>query len=80
MRQPKKIFRDSLIENLSNFCELIPKMNLTQDNNLEELRKEAVKKLAELKPIDLRESRKDRRKAHKSAKEIMEKIKGYTKQ
>jgi len=79
MKQPKKIFRDSLISNLKDFCELIPKMNLTDDNNLEALRKEATKKLAELKPIDLRESKADRKKAHKSAKEIMNKIKGYTK-
>jgi len=78
MKEPKRIFRDSLITNLRDFCELIPKMNLTGDNNLETLRKEASKKLAELKPIDLRESKKDRKRAHKTAKEIMEKIKGYT--
>lgn len=79
MKEPKRIFRDTLISNLKDFCELIPKMNLTDDNRLESLRKEAIAKLAELKPIDLRESKADRRKAHKSAKEIMEKIKGYTK-
>ena len=78
MKEPKKVFRDSLITNLKDFCELIPKMNLTNDNNLEELRKMAAEKLAELKPLDLRESKKDRKKAHKSAKEIMEKIKDYT--
>ena len=78
MKEPKKVFRDSLITNLRDFCELIPKMNLTNDNNLEELRKEAAKKLAQLKPLDLRESKADRKKAHKSAKEIMEKIKDYT--
>lgn len=79
MKDPKKVFRDTLISNLTDFCELIPKMNLTNDNKLETLRKEAIAKLAELKPIDLRESKADRKKAHKSAKEIMEKIKGYTK-
>ncbi len=78
MKKPKKIFRDSLISNLKDFCELIPKMNLTNDNNLEELRREVAEKLAQLKLLDLRESKRDRRKAHKSAKKIMEKIKGYT--
>ena len=77
MKQPKKIFRDSLITNLRDFCELVPKLNLTNDSNLEELRQDAIKKLAELKPDDLRESKADRKKAHKSAKEIMEKMKGY---
>lgn len=79
MKEPKRIFRDSLISNLKDFCELIPKMNLTNDVELETLRKEAISKLAALKPIDLRESKADRKKAHKSAKELMEKIKGYTK-
>ena len=78
MKEPKKIFKDSLITNLRDFCELIPKMNLTNDNSLETLRKEALKKLAELKPIDLRESKKDRKQAHKTAKEILSKMKGYT--
>lgn len=79
MKQPKKVFRDSLISNLKDFCELIPKMNLINDNELEALRKEALDKLAELKPIDLRESGKDRKQAQKSAKEIIEKIKCYAK-
>ena len=77
MKDPKKVFRDTLISNLTDFCELIPKMNLTNDNKLETLRKEAIAKLAELKPIDLRESKADRKKAHKSAKEILTKMKGY---
>lgn len=78
MKEPEKIFRDTLISNLKDFCELIPKMNLTNDDRLESLRKEAIAKLAELKPIDLRESKADRKKAHKSAKEILAKMKGYT--
>jgi hypothetical protein len=79
MKQPKKIFRDSLISNLKDYCELLPKLNLTNDNNLEHLRKEALAKLAKLIPDNLRQDKNDRKKAHKSAKEIMEKIKGYTK-
>lgn len=79
MKQPKKIFRDSLFTNLKEFCELIPKLNLTGDNNLEGLRKEAIKKLTQLSAPDLRVSKTERKKAYKSAKEIMDKIKGYTK-
>jgi hypothetical protein len=77
MKEPKKVFRDTLISNLRDFCELIPKMNLTNDNKLESLRKEVIAKLAELKPINLRESKADRKKACKSAKEILTKMKGY---
>lgn len=79
MGQSGKKFKNSLIGNLRDFCELIPKLNLTDDNSLEELRKVAVSKLAHLRPDALREDNAARKKAHKSAKEIMEKIKGYTK-
>lgn len=78
MKEPKGIFRNSLISNLKDFCELIPKMNLTNDNNLEQMRKEVIKKLANLNAPDLRVSKKERRKAHKTAKEIMNKLKDYT--
>lgn len=78
MKQPKKIFRDSLIDNLKNFIELVPKMNLTNNKELEVIRKEVTSKLANLKPMDLRESKADRKAAAKSAKEILNKIKGYT--
>lgn len=78
MKDPKKIFRDTLIGNLSEFVDLIPKLNLTNDNRLEEMRKEVKEKLASLKPIDLRESKTDRKKAHKSSKEILDKLNDYT--
>ena len=77
LKQPKKVFRDTLISNLSDFCELLPKMNLTDDDNLETIRKEVVDKLADLKPNDLRESKKDRTAAVKAAKEVLKKMKGY---
>lgn len=77
MRSDDKIFRDTLIGNLKDFCELIPKMNLTNDKHLEEIRKEVVEKLANLKPNDLREDKAQRKTAHKAAKSVLEKIKEY---
>jgi hypothetical protein len=71
---PKAVFRDSLINNLSEFCKLIPKMDFVGDSNLNSIRTEVISKLANLKPIDLRESTSDRKKAVKAAKDILKKI------
>ncbi len=77
LKQPKKIFRDTLISNLSDFCQLLPKLNLTEDNKLEAVRKETVEKLAELRPDNLRDSKTERKAAVKAAKEVLEKMKSY---
>jgi len=74
----KKQIYDSLISNLKDLCDTIPLLNLTDDPNLEELRKECVSKLARLKPDDLREDKGKRKKAHKNAEEIMAKLQGYS--
>jgi len=78
LKQPKKVFRDSLINNLKDFCELIPKLNLTNDTQLESIRQETVKRLAQLKPDNLREGKQERKAAAKTAKEVLEKMKAYT--
>lgn len=77
MKDKKKIFRDSLIKNLAVFCEDLKGLNVMEDQTLESIRNEAVQKLANLKPIDLRESNKDRKRAHKDAKAILEKLEAY---
>jgi len=77
LSEPKKIFRDSLINNLKEFCELIPKLNLTNDSKLENFRKEATKKLANLRPDNLRKDKVERKTAHETAKEILKKMKEY---
>ena len=77
MGQPKKIFRNSLISNLKDFCELIPKLNLTNDSKLEEFRKDITQKLTTLRPDNLRDSKAERKTAHKAAKDILKKMKDY---
>ncbi len=75
--EPKKVFRDSLISNLEEFCELIPKLNLTNDSKLEAIRKDTVQKLAKLRPDNLREDKTERKAAHKAAKDVLKKMKDY---
>ncbi len=76
---PDKIIRDSLIHNLKDLCELLPKLNATGDVYLEIMRKEVVRKLTKCKPDDLRKEPTTRSKAAKDAKNIataMEKFMG----
>jgi len=75
--EPKKKFKNSLIDNLKEFCELIPKLNLTEDSKLEVFRKEITEKLANLKPNELRENETERKAAHKAAKDVLEKMNSY---
>ncbi len=77
MGDNKKIFRDSLISNLKDFCKLIPKLNLTNDSNLNAIAEEVKIKLAKLQPDELRESKHTRKAAHKAAQDVLEKMKGY---
>jgi hypothetical protein len=80
MSDPKKKFKDSIIKNLEDFCELVPKMNLTDDDKLESLRRDVKARLAQLKPDELRNNKHSRKKAAKTAKEILAKVvdgKGY---
>lgn len=77
MSQPDKKFRDSLIQKLKDFCSTIPKYNITDDVNLEQVRKDVLNKLASLDPEDLREIPNNRKKAAKDAKDVLAKISDY---
>lgn len=79
MSERDKGFRDSLITNLKKFCTRIPKYNLSDDKKLEEIRKDILDQLADLDPEDLREIPNQRKKAAKSAEDILAKIANYTK-
>ena len=77
MGEPDKRFRNTLISNLAEYCDLIPKFNLTEDDKLTEVRKEVMTKLATLQPDDLREDKKDRKAARKAAQDVLNKMQMY---
>jgi len=79
LKQSDKKFKDSLINNLKDFCELIPKLNLIDDNNLESIRKLTIKRLTNLSPDNLRSNKRERKDAHKAAKEVLEKMNTFMK-
>jgi hypothetical protein len=80
MGERDKKFRDSIIVNLRNFCELLPAYNVTGDKSLESMRREVVNKLASLNPEDLREIPNNRKAAAKTANDILAKISQYATQ
>lgn len=48
------VFRDSLVQNLRDLCALLPKLNLTNDSTLDELRTQAERDLCDFEPQTLR--------------------------
>jgi len=73
------IFRDSLVENIVGLVNLIPKLNVTNDPELEKLRKETERKICALGPDALRKDEAARSTAAKDANAILDKMSGYIK-
>lgn len=71
------IFRDSLVENVVELVNLLPRLNVAGDPELEKLRKETQKKLCAFEPEQLREDAGARSKAADDAKAILDKMSGY---
>lgn len=79
MSQRDKKFHNTIISNLKDFCDEIPSFNITDDENLEELRKDVMNKLACIDPEDLKEIPNKRKQASKDAKELLKTIDEYFK-
>lgn len=77
LRDPKAIFRDSLVGNLAQITKLIPMLNLQNDENLSTFAAEVETTLATLKPQELRESTKARDEAQRKAAEMLAKMQAY---
>jgi hypothetical protein len=70
------VFRDSLIGNLEQLCDLIPKLNISNDPTINNLAREAKAKIASWDPGALREDNVARKEVAKAADEIMGKMQG----
>lgn len=73
----KAIFRDSLIENIKEACETLPKLSLSDDANFEAVVEEATKKLVVLDPQRLREDKGARADAKAKADAIAKKMRHF---
>jgi len=70
-------FKNSLVTNISELCELLPKLNITDDINLNTALNEIKTKLTEFSPTTLREDVTIRSKTAKEAEIILNKMKHY---
>jgi hypothetical protein len=71
------IFRDTLIGNVIDLCNILPDLNLEDDPQLEDLRKEVERSIGSLDPAMIREDPEGRKKVAEDAQVILDKIGGY---
>ena len=72
------IFRDSLITNIQDLVDLLPRLNLTGDPRLETLRQEVADKLLGYEPDHLRKNAFARQETANAANDILAAMAGYT--
>jgi hypothetical protein len=74
MDDPKAIFRDSTVDHLVDLCELLPRLNVMDDPNLEAMRQEVEAKLAGYNPDVLRANPTTRKSVADEANDIAAKM------
>ncbi|MBU1067850.1 DUF3150 domain-containing protein [Patescibacteria group bacterium] len=74
----KGIFRDSLIGNVQDLCELLPRLNVFRDPALEDMRREVERRLCAETPQSLRDNPHARKATAKDASAILQAMAGYT--
>ena len=77
LSDPKAVFRDTLVENTREICEVLKRLNFNDDPNLENLRQEVEISLANHHPDALRNDPDLRRDKSEEAKAIMAKMKAF---
>lgn len=70
LNQPNAVFRDTLFENISEICSLLPKLNITDDPNLETARVEVESLIAGISPDRVRVNPTERDAAAKQLADI----------
>ena len=77
LNDQKATFRDSLVGNIVELVQLLPKLNLTDNQELETMRKQIEARLIRVKPDTLRSSKTIRRQVAKEASAILDTMAGY---
>lgn len=72
------IFRDSLVTNIQDLVDLLPRLNLTGDPHLEELRRKVADNLLGYEPETLRKNQFARQETAAAANDILAAMAGYT--
>jgi hypothetical protein len=77
LRDPDNKFKNSLVGNLIELVDLLPRLNLTGDANLEQLRQEVRDSLCQYEPEELRKDPTARKDAAQSADDILAAMAGF---
>jgi hypothetical protein len=77
LNDPKAVFRDSTVNHLVELCELLPRLNVMDDPNLEAMRQEVEGKLAGYNPDTLRADVKVRQTVATEANDIAAKMAAF---
>lgn len=77
LKDPKATFHDTLIGNIVEITELLPKLNITNDPALEELRKIVEDKLCQKEPTELRTDINARKEVAADAQAILDAMSAY---
>lgn len=77
LNDPDNTFKNSLVGNIVELVNLMPALNLTDDPELEAMRKRVETTLCTYNPADLRESKRERGAAARNAKAILDAMTGY---
>lgn len=77
LADPKAIFRDSMIENARELCALLPRLNFTDDPNLEAMRQAVEQTLVNSQPDALRANPTVRQDKAEVAADIMNRMKVF---
>lgn len=72
LKDPKAIFRDSMIENARELCEMLPRLNFSDDPDLERLRQQVEQKIINHHPNQLRSDTKLRQQTADEATQILD--------
>jgi hypothetical protein len=74
LANPSAVFRDTMLENAQELCEMLPRLNFADDPQLEAMRVEVEKKLISYHPDALRNDPDLRRDTAATAKDIMDRM------
>ena len=77
LNAPDAIFRDSLIENITECCTLLSKLNITDDPTLESMRMEIEKLASKINPDTCRESEIARNETAKQLNDITSRMSAF---
>lgn len=76
-RKRKKSFKDSLVGNITELCDLMPTLNITGDQTIDALTEEVRQQLTRYSPQVLRENAQARQETAEKAEKILEKMNQY---